>query len=280
MARRSMLFAPGDDPELMRKAADGEADVIVFDLEDAVAPADKERARESVRSVLRDIQFERRLCVRVNPVGAGAATDLDAVLSATHPDSVMLPKTGSAEDVAALAQLLDGHGADLPVLSLVESAAGVLSADEIAAAEPTDALLFGAEDLAADLGATRTSEGTEVLYARQRVVLAASAAGVDAIDTVYTDYGDLDGLREATDRAVQFGYDGKMAIHPDQVPVINDAFTPRDEEVEWAKRVVAAATETDAGVFELDGEMIDAPLVTQAERVLERAGDADQDVEQ
>lgn len=277
MARRSILFAPGDDPELMRKAADGEADVVVFDLEDAVAPGDKEEARKSVLSVLRDSQSENHLCVRVNPVDSGAGTDLEAVLSETHPDSVMLPKTGSAEDVASLAELLDGHNAELPVLALVESAAGVLSADEIATAEPTDALLFGAEDLAADLGATRTRKETEVLYARQRVVVAASAAGVDAIDTVYTDYGDLEGLREATERAVEFGYDGKMAIHPDQVPVINDAFTPGDEEIEWAERVVAAANETDAGVFELDGQMIDAPLVTQAERVLERGRKASRD---
>lgn len=277
MARRSILFAPGDDPELMRKAVDGEADVVVFDLEDAVAPGEKAQARESVRSVLRKLQSESRLCVRVNPIGASAPTDLDVVLSDTHPDSVMLPKTGSAEDVAALGQLLDGHSADVPVLALVESAAGVLSADEIAAADPTDALLFGAEDLSADLGGTRTSEGTEVLYARQRVVLAASAAGVDAIDTIYTEFRDLDGLREATEVAGQFGYDGKMAIHPDQVTVINEAFTPTDEEIEWAERVVAAASETDAGVFQLDGEMIDAPLVTQAERVLERAPEIDRD---
>ncbi|RXK47739.1 MULTISPECIES: HpcH/HpaI aldolase/citrate lyase family protein [Halorientalis] len=275
MVRRSVLFAPGDEPKLMRKAAGSTADVVVFDLEDAVAPNDKQQARESVRTVLADVRSENHICVRVNPAGSGAATDLDVVLSGSIPDSVMLPKTGSAGDVSSLAQQLEERDVELPVLALVESAAGVLNADEIAAADPTDALLFGAEDLAADLGASRTSDGTEVLYARERVVVAASAAGIDAIDTIYPDYGDQEGLREATEFAAQLGYDGKMAIHPDQVPVINDAFTPSDEEIEWAERVVKADNETDAGVFKVDGEMIDAPLISQAERILERAREAD-----
>jgi len=276
MVRRSVLFAPGDNAELMRKAAGGDADVVVFDLEDAVAPADKEQARESVQSVLSAVNSNSHICVRINPVGVSATADLGAILSDTSPDSVMLPKASSAEDISALERLLGEYNADLPVLALVESAAGVLNAAEIAAADPTDALLFGAEDLAADLGASRTSDGREVLYARQRVVVAASAAGIDAIDTIYPEYGDLDGLRDATEFAAQLGYDGKMAIHPDQVAVINDAFTPSDEEIAWAERIIAADEETDAGVFEVDGEMIDAPLIAQAERVLERAREAGQ----
>ncbi|MCJ0618042.1 CoA ester lyase [Haloarcula hispanica] len=276
MVRRSVLFAPGDNTELMRKAAGGDADVVVFDLEDAVAPADKERARESVQSVLSTVSSDSHICVRINPVGVSATADLAAILTETSPDSVMLPKASSADEISALERLLRENDTDLPVLALVESAAGVLNAAEIAAADATDALLFGAEDLAADIGASRTSDGREVLYARQRVVVAASAAGIDAIDTIYPDYGDLDGLREATEFAAQLGYDGKMAIHPDQVAVINDAFTPDDEEIAWAERVVAADNETDAGVFEVDGEMIDAPLIAQAERVLERAREAGQ----
>ncbi|OLZ41612.1 citryl-CoA lyase [Natrinema saccharevitans] len=271
MVRRSVLFAPGDEPEIMRKAAASEADVVVFDLEDAVAPADKAAAREAVRDVLDDAAAEPERCVRVNPVGTSAATDLESILEGPQPDSVMLPKTESAADVRTVERLLDESDADLPVLSLIESAPGVLRADEIAAAAATDALLFGAEDLAADVGATRTSEGTEVLYARERTVLAASAAGVDAIDTVYTDFTDTDGLRDETAFAAGLGYDGKIAIHPAQVPVINDAFTPSDDDVEWATRVLDARDRTDAGVFEVDGEMIDAPLIAQAERILERA---------
>ncbi|ELY92140.1 HpcH/HpaI aldolase/citrate lyase family protein [Natrinema altunense] len=270
MVRRSVLFSPGNKPEIMRKAAESEADVVVFDLEDAVAPADKQDAREAVREVLAEIDSEREICVRVNPIGTSAAADLEAILQGAPPDSLMLPKTESAADVQAADRLLAEHDASLPVLSLIESAAGVLRADAIAAADATAALLFGAEDLAADIGATRTSEGTEVLYARERTVLAASAAGIDAIDIVYTDYTDTDGLREETAFAAQLGYDGKMAIHPDQVPVINDAFTPSDEDIEWAERILDARDRTDSGVFEVDGEMIDAPLIAQAERILER----------
>ncbi|WP_433624176.1 HpcH/HpaI aldolase/citrate lyase family protein [Halomicrococcus sp. NG-SE-24] len=284
MPRRSVLFTPGDRPEMLRKAPDAGADVVVFDLEDAVAPGRKAEAREAVRAVLSDPEFDPdcEVCVRINPTGVAADDDLREVAvtdAAATLDSVMLPKTASADDVTTLARLLDEHDCDVPVLALVETAAGVLNAADIAAADATDALAFGAEDLSADVGATRTREGTEVLYAREHVVLAASAAGVDAIDTVYTDIEDVDGLREETAFAVELGYDGKMAIHPAQVDPINEAFTPSAERVEWAERVLEAKAEADAedrGVFRVDGEMIDAPLVAQAERILEYARAADE----
>ena len=281
MVRRSVLFSPGDRPKLLQKAPSAGADVVVFDLEDAVAPGRKDEAREAVRNALTDAEFDPdcEVCVRVNPVGAGAGDDVGAVFSGgAGADAVMLPKAASADDVTTLARLLDEHGSEPPVLALVESAQGVLNAAEIAAAEPTDALVFGAEDLSADIGATRTGEGTEVLYAREHVVLAASAAGVDAIDTVYTDIEDTDGLAEETRFAVGLGFDGKMAIHPGQVPVVNDAFTPDPEDVEWAERVLEAKREADAedrGVFRVDGEMVDAPLIAQAERIVGRAAAAD-----
>jgi citrate lyase subunit beta/citryl-CoA lyase len=282
MARRSVLFSPGDQPELLRKAPQSGADVVVFDLEDAVAPAQKSEGRTAVRSVLSDPAFDPdcQVCLRVNPVGAGVSDDLETVVAGqpTELDAVMLPKAATAEDVRTLGRLLDEHGIDAPVLALVESARGVLHAEEIADADRTDALVFGAEDLAADVGATRTDEGTEVLHAREHVVLAAGAADVDAVDTVYTDIEDTDGLAEETRFAAQLGYDGKMAIHPAQVTPINDAFTPTQEDVEWAERVLDAKADADEegrGVFRVDGEMVDAPLVAQAERIVERAAAAD-----
>jgi len=262
---------------MLRKAPGTGADVVVFDLEDAVAPGRKDEAREAVRAVLVDPAFDPdcEVCVRVNPVGAGAGDDVEAVFARdAGADAVMLPKAAAADDATTLARLLDEHDSDPPVLALVESARGVLNAAEIAAANPTDALVFGAEDLSADVGATRTDEGTEVLYAREHVVLAASAAGVDAIDTVYTDIEDTEGLAEETRFAAGLGFDGKMAIHPGQVAPINDAFTPDPADVEWADRVLEAKREADAedrGVFRVNGEMVDAPLVAQAERVMERA---------
>jgi len=281
MVRRSVLFSPGDQPDLMRKAPSAGADVVVFDLEDAVAPGRKDEARDAVDAVLSDPDFDPdcEVCVRVNPVGSGAGADVESVLAGgSAADAVMLPKAGDREDVETLGRLLAEEDAEAPVLALVESARGVLNAQEIALAGPTDALVFGAEDLSADIGATRTDEGTEVLHAREHVVLAASAAGVDAIDTVYTDIEDTEGLAEETRFAAGLGFDGKMAIHPAQVDPINDAYTPAPEDVEWAERVLAAkeeADEEDRGVFRVDGEMVDAPLIAQAERVLERARAAD-----
>lgn len=310
MARRSLLFSPGDRPELMRKAPDAGADVICFDLEDAVAPDRKAAAREHVRAVLSDPSFDpdAEVCVRLTT--EEAAVDLDALVGSTAAggetetdggheprdgdhepsdgdvpnggrdlrlDAVMLPKVASAERVERVADLCAARGIDPAVFALVETADGVLSARSIAGADPTDAVVFGAEDLAADLGATRTAAGTEILYAREHVVLAASAADVDAIDTVYTDFSDVDGLREDTEFALTLGYDGKLAIHPAQVGPINEAFTPDPEEIEWAEAVLDARDEAEqAGraVFQVDGEMIDAPLIAQAERIAARAAAA------
>ncbi|MFB6298332.1 MAG: CoA ester lyase [Salinirussus sp.] len=277
MARRSVLFTPGDRPDRMRTAPDLGADVIVFDLEDAVVPDRKSRAREDIGEVLAEIDADAEVCVRVNPPELGASEDLASVLGGAGPDAIVQPKAESAAAVGELAGLIADHGTDLPVLALVETATGVLRADAIAAADPTDALLFGAEDLAADLGATRSDEGTEVLYARERVVLAAAAAGIDAIDTLYTDFEDTDGLAADASFAVELGYDGKMAIHPAQVPVIHEAFRPDPDELEWAESVLAASESADAAVFEVDGEMIDAPLLARAERIVERAGGAASD---
>lgn len=279
MARRSLLFSPGDRPKLMRKAPATGADVVCFDLEDAVAPSRKDEARDAVRSVLADPEFDPDAEVVVRLTASEFESDLAALFGDddgdVRLDAVMVPKVGYREDVRAVADELDARGRPRPVFALVESARGVVNASEIAAADPTTAVLFGAEDLAADVGATRTREGTEVLYARERVVLAAAAEGVDAIDTVYTDFEDESGLREATAFAATLGYDGKMAIHPAQVAPINEAFTPDPDRVEWARRVIAArddADEAGRGVFRVDGEMIDAPLVAQAERILDRAG--------
>ena len=283
MVRRSVLFTPGDRPEMLRKAPDAGADVIVFDLEDGVAPQRKPEARESVRDVIADPTFDPdcEVCVRVNATESDAAADLETVLdpAATDGDgrrldSVMLPKAASAADVRTLEDELAKYDVSAPILALIESAAGVLAAPEIAAARATDALVFGAEDLSADIGATRTAEGTEVLYARERVVIAAAANDCAAIDTLVTDFEDDRQLREDADRSVRLGYDGKLAIHPAQVDPINEAFTPTAEEIEWARRVLEAEREADAegrGVFEVDGEMVDAPLVAQAERVRARA---------
>jgi citrate lyase subunit beta/citryl-CoA lyase len=275
MVRRSVLFSPADQPDLLRKAPETGADVVVFDLEDGVLPAQKTAAREDLRSVLREIDSGCELCVRINPLDSGGSADLDAVLPEREAvDSIMLPKVSDPEQVRTLRETLPANDS-IPVLALLETAGGILDAPAIAAEDGVDAVLLGAEDLAANIGATRTQAGEEVSYARQRVVLAASNAGIDAIDTLVTNFEDTDRLRTDTERAVQFGFDGKMAIHPRQVSIINEIFLPDEEEIDWARRVLAAREDADGrGVFAVDGEMIDAPLLAQAEQILERAGAA------
>ncbi|WP_251330573.1 HpcH/HpaI aldolase/citrate lyase family protein [Haloplanus pelagicus] len=284
MARRTVLFSPGDRPELCRKAPATGADTVVFDLEDAVAPARKAEARAAVADLLADPEFDPagvEVAVRIGAADAATA-DLDALTDRDlrRLDAVMMPKA-TVESVRAVADALSAHDLSVPVIALIETATGILDAPEVAALGVVDALGFGAEDLSADLGATRTAEGTEVLYARERVVVAARAAGVEPIDTVYTDLDDAEGLRSETTFAATLGYDGKMVIHPDQVPIVAEAFAPDSEEVAWARRVLAAreAADDDRGVFEVDGEMIDAPLLARAERILDRATETETETE-
>lgn len=257
----------------MRKAPEFGSDVLCFDLEDGVAPGETAEARATVHDVLSDPDFDpdAEVCVRLT---ADPATDVDAVLDGdVRLDAVQVPKVESAADVEAVGTLLREAGHPVPVFALIETARGVLAAGEIAAAEPTAMLCFGAEDLTADLGAEAGPDRQEVAYARQRTLLAARAGGAMALDTPYVDYEDEDGLRGDAADAVALGYDGKAAIHPTQVDPIHETFAPAPERVEWAERVLAARDEAEGGVATVDGEMVDAPVFARAERVLARAGD-------
>ncbi|ELZ13831.1 citrate (pro-3S)-lyase [Halovivax asiaticus JCM 14624] len=278
MVRRSIMFTPGDRPEMLRKAPDAGADVIVFDLEDAVAPTRKAEARDAITAVLDDPSFDpdAEVCVRVNSTQTAWQADLEALLGgdADIPDSIMVPKADSSATLRSIAEAIPEYGESLPVLALLESARGILNAAEIAGVETVDALVFGSEDLAADLGATTTPSLSEVTYARQRVVLAAAAHRTDAIDTMVTDFSDKAQLIASAETAVQYGFDGKLAIHPSQVDPINEAFTPDEAQREWARAVLDAKAEAEAagrGVFEVDGEMIDAPLIAKAERIADQS---------
>ena len=285
MVRRSVLFSPGDSASKLRKAPTSGADVVVFDFEDGVAPERKPEARETVSELLADPAFDPdcEVWIRVNPDPETAGADLDALdsldaVDARAPDAVALPKVEATSDVDTIVELLAGRGLDCPLIAIVETATGVLSARDIGGADPVDALCFGAEDYAADVGAGRTEEGTEVLYAREHVVAAAAAAGVDAIDTIFSDFEDEAGLRADARFARQLGFDGKFAIHPVQVAPINAAVAPDPEEVAWARRVLAARDEHPGeGVFRVEGEMIDAPLLARAERIVSLTEEIDDD---
>ena len=282
--RRSLLFMPGDSRRKIEKATTLGADSIIADLEDAVALSQKQAARETVAACFARLDFgaSERL-IRINPVSTPLWEEDLAQTIAGRPDGYVLPKVESAEQVQTLsrrlAELEIAHGlavGSVRLLAQVETAMGVVKAAEIAGADSRlDALLFGAEDLAVDIGARRSREGWEIFYARGAVVTAAAAYGLPAIDTVYLELTDSDGLTAECHLARGMGFSGKLAIHPRQVDVINRAFSPTDEEVAQAQRLIAAFETQQAagrGVFEMDGKMIDRPIVLAARKIVARSG--------
>lgn len=270
---RSTLFTPGDKPGMIRTAVETEADAVTLDLEDSVAPEAKRAAREEVSRFLVEADREEapRLGVRINPLGASGTDDLDAITNGGHePDYLVVPMIDRAADVRAVTEALEDRGSSIPFRATIETARGVLNAPDIASVSGVTGLGFGGEDLSAAVGAT-LAVGDELRYARQRIVMAAAAAGIATTDTVYIDIEDADGLREAAITAKRLGYDGKSAIHPSQVPVINDVFTPTSEELEDARRVVTAFEESTGGVVRVAGQMVDRPVYERARRTLERS---------
>ncbi len=281
--RRALLFMPGDDRHKIEKGAGLGVDSIIMDLEDGVALNNKENARMTIAGALREVQFGRtERLVRINPVTTEWAEQDIAATAPAHPDGYVLPKVQSARHVQEISAQLEAvekanHWPPLSIrlLAIIETAHGMVNLREIAESDPRlDALIFGAEDLAGDIGAIRTRDGHEVLYARSKVIIHAKAVGLQAIDTVCVDLNDLDGLKAQTREARVMGYDGKLAIHPRQVDVIQQVFTPSKEEIQQAKRLIQAHDQQQAagtGAFELDGRMVDMPIVRAAEAVLERA---------
>lgn len=257
------LFCPADRPERFAKAA-AAADVVILDLEDGVAPADKSSARQAIIDNPLDPE---QTVIRINAAGTDDhALDLRA-LKATSYRRVMLPKCESAQQVADLAWL--------QVVILIESPLGALKVAEAVAVDNAVGAMWGAEDLVAGLGgkASRHSDGTYrdvAMHVRSTTLLAAKAHGKFVLDSVYLNLKDLDGLRTESEDAVAVGFDAKVAIHPSQVPVIRTAFAPSDEEVDWARRVLLAA-ETERGVFAFEGRMVDSPVLRHAEHIVVRA---------
>lgn len=271
--RRSVLFTPGTRPERIQKALEtGAADIVVADLEDAVAPQDKIEARIAVRNALLAVpESTAERAVRINAWPSRLAEeDLEVVLHAA-PELILVPKAESVDDILALDARLDGHECGL--LLILETAAGVLAARDLAGCcDRVRAIAFGAEDLAADAGLRRSASNAEVAVPRALVALAAAAEEKDAIDMITADLDDADRLGREAFEASSLGYAGKMCIHPKQVAVVHAAFAPTPEEVAWAKRVVAAAEAGDVGaggIIVVDGRMIDVPLVAQAHRIVD-----------
>lgn len=279
-ARRSHLSVPGDRPRFHEKAQQVPADEVMFDLEDSVAPANKTNARNLVLESLQRFDFAgKTVAVRVNQAGTPwFEDDLKAAASSSRVATIVLPKVGSAKEVRAVEAMLARLGRRLGLEPQIESAAGLEHAGEIAAAsELVEALHLGPFDLAASLGTpSGGSEIPEELYVHAliRVLVAARASGRQAIDGPFIGMQDLEGLERAARRAARLGYDGKWAIHPDQVALLNATFTPTDADAKRAHAIIDAYEQSLAegrGAVTLDGEMLDEAIRRWAVATLARA---------
>lgn len=282
-ARRALLYTPGDDPHKIQKATSLDVDCVCLDIEDGVALSSKDLARKTIAELLPTLEFghSERL-VRINPAGSAyVEADLNAILPA-KPDGVVIPKVSTGEQINWVSDQISNVEeqnnwpiGSIIMIAIIESALALVNLQEIATATTRlEALIFGAEDLAADLGAERSQSGWEVFYARSAIVTHAAANGLQAIDMVNIDFKDLSNLRTQANQGVKMGYAGKQVIHPDQVNPVQQVFTPSDEQILQAKKLLEEYDLNQAegrGAFAVDGKMIDAPLIKAAQSVLARA---------
>jgi citrate lyase subunit beta/citryl-CoA lyase len=280
--RRSALFLPGNNPNMLINGGYLGADAIIFDLEDAVAPEDKDAARILVQHTLSALAFHGcEIIIRINALDTDYwEEDLEALVP-LGPDCIMPAKVSDPRSMGELCKKIEGIEQqaalekEVRLMPLIETALGLENIFAIASSSSrVTALLLGAEDLTADLRAPRTREGAEIAYARGRVVCAARAAGVEPLDTPFTDVNDLEGLRQDALLARSLGFSGKAVISPRHVDCVNGVFSPGTEEIAYARRVfeaVGAAREQGKGAIALDGKMIDAPVLERARIVLESA---------
>jgi citrate lyase beta subunit len=281
-SRRALLYMPGDDRRKIEKSLTLGVDCICMDMEDGVAVNRKAEARATIAQALQELDFGKsEKLARINSVGSGWEQDDIAAVLPYRPDGIVMPKCESLEQVQWASDIIAGaelrYGWPLESIRMlvgVETALGILNLKEIASHPRLDGIIFGGEDFAASIGATRMVGAAELLYARQAVVVACAAFGLQAIDIVTIDFKDVEGLRVEAEQGAGFGFSGKQVIHPAQVEPVQTAFTPDDEAIVHAKRIVEtfeASQREGKGAYALDGKMIDMPLLKNAQKVLERA---------
>ena len=271
-SRRSLLFVPALRPDRFSKAIATGADIVIIDWEDAVIPQRKVEARNNVGTFFGDEKKRPVLLyLRINsPRITDGLKDFETLFEMDHlPDGIMIPKVESPEEVLWVSELLKPYQPDIELFPTVESAKGVRAVAEIAlASESTRMLGFGAIDLIAETGSDLSWDS--LLYTRSQVVLAASEARIEALDTVWIEINNPEGLADECRRARALGFTGKAAIHPSQVATINTAFSPTTKEIERARKIIEAAGSDYSGAVQLDGKMIDKPVITAARRTLAR----------
>lgn len=268
---RSVLYIPGSKERALDKARNLAADAIIFDLEDAVAADEKENARTTLYAALNQGGYGGRArIVRVNGLDTPWGADDVAAVATAGPDAILLPKVGSAADLDALAEL----AGDIPLWAMIETPAGVLHAEEIAAHPRLRGMVMGTNDLAKELGCRHRADRMPLLQSLQMALLAARAHDVICVDGVYNAFKDDEGLRAECEQGRDMGFDGKTLIHPAQLDIANTAFAPSDEEVDTARRQIAAFEEAEAsgqGVAVLDGRIVENLHVATARATLARA---------
>ncbi|HWR43410.1 aldolase/citrate lyase family protein [Sporomusa sp.] len=277
--RRAMMFMPGNNPSMLQNAGIYGADTVIFDLEDAVAISEKDAARHLVHNAIKHFNYPCEVAIRINHIQTPYGVDDLKVVLAAKPDLIRLPKAESPRDIeevdAMISEAEIRYGftpGSISMMAAIETAKGLRNAYEIATASPRMvALAIGGEDFIADLKTTRSKDGKELFVPRSQLLLAARAAGIDAIDTVFSDINDEETFIAEVNMIKQLGFDGKSVINPRQVRIVHQIFTPTEKEIAHAERVIAAynaAIERNSGVINLDGKMIDTPMVLRAERVL------------
>jgi len=281
--RRTMMFVPASNPNMMVNAQIFKPDCIIFDLEDAMSLREKDSGRDLVAEALKHIEYpDCEIFVRSNPLYTPFGEEDIRVLVAAGLRNLRPPMIETADDIKRVDELLTDVEKELgleigtvKILGAIETAKGVINADKIATASTRMiGISFGAEDFTRTIGAKRSKTGEELFVARSKIVLAAAAAGIDAIDTVFSDINDDEGLRREAEMAKQLGFAGKSIIHPRQINIIHDVFTPSEADVKDALRVIRAIEEAEKkglGVVSLDGKMVDAPVVARAERTVRLA---------
>jgi len=278
-----MLYIPGNNPAMIQQGGIYGADSILLDLEDAVALNQKDAARTLVRNMMKVINFyDTEVCVRVNHLSTPfGLADLEEIVP-LQPSAIRYPKTESPEEVAELLKIIerieDRHGLPhnkMTLHAMIETAMGVQNVFNIASMfSRVDAITIGGQDLTADMNIIYTPDGLGIDFARKRIVMAAKASHIDVIDTVFPDVNDEEGLRKETEYAKAIGFTGKAVINPRQIDIIHEVFTPTEEEIRKAYRIVKEFRTNSAagiGVFAIDGKMVDAPVVSRAEYILQLA---------
>ena len=276
------MFVPGNNPGMMQDAFIYGPDSIMLDLEDSVTMAEKDAARLLVHNALKTIDYgNTEMVVRINPLNtAYGKKDVEAVVKAgVHV--IRMPKTETAEEVREVEREIERIEKEIgclgrtKIMAAIESTLGIVNAYEIAvASERMMGIALGAEDYCANLKTQRSPEGTELLFARQQIVVAARAAGIDALDTVYSNLNDMETFRMEVELIKQLGFDGKSIINPRQIEIVNEVFAPTEKAIEKAKTIIAAIKEAEkrgSGVIAVNGKMVDRPVVIRAQRTIDLA---------